>query len=141
MIIGGGIVGASTARFLARRGIDVVLCEKAHIACEQSGRNWGWVRIQGRDTREIPMMQESMRIWEGLEEEIGEDVGFTHGGCLFTANTTKELQSFENWVDVARDYEIDTRLINPSELAQHAKDSAVTASALAPVLARRSRVC
>ena len=51
VIIGGGIVGVSTAWFLARQGISVVLCEKGHIASEQSGRNWGWVRQQGRDPR------------------------------------------------------------------------------------------
>ena len=125
VIIGGGIVGVSTAWFLARQGVDVVLCEKGHIAGEQSGRNWGWVRVQGRDTREIPMMLESLRIWESLKVEIGEDVGFTRGGCFFTANSSKELQSFEDWVDIARDYEIDTRLINASELKQHVRDSAI----------------
>jgi glycine/D-amino acid oxidase-like deaminating enzyme len=125
VIIGGGIVGVSTAWFLARQGVDVVLCEKGHIAGEQSGRNWGWVRVQGRDTREIPMMLESMRIWESLKDETGEDVGFTRGGCFFTANSSKELQSFEDWVDIARDYEIDTRLINASELKQHVHGSAI----------------
>ena len=50
VIIGGGIVGVCTAWFLARQGVDVVLCEKGHIAGEQSGRNWGWVRQQLRDT-------------------------------------------------------------------------------------------
>jgi glycine/D-amino acid oxidase-like deaminating enzyme len=60
VIIGGGIVGVSTAWFLAKQGVDVVLCEKGHIAGEQSSRNWGWVRCQGRDTRELPMMLESM---------------------------------------------------------------------------------
>jgi glycine/D-amino acid oxidase-like deaminating enzyme len=74
VIIGGGIVGVSTAWFLAKQGIKVVLCEKGHIAGEQSGRNWGWVRVQGRDTREIPMMLESLRIWDELEQETGEDV-------------------------------------------------------------------
>ncbi|MDX1517624.1 MAG: FAD-dependent oxidoreductase, partial [Woeseiaceae bacterium] len=59
VIIGGGIVGVSTAWFLARKGISVALCEKGHIAGEQSGRNWGWVRQQGRDTRELPMMMQS----------------------------------------------------------------------------------
>ena len=66
VIIGGGIIGVSTAWFLAKQGIDVVLCEKGHIAGEQSGRNWGWVRQQGRDPRELPMMIESMRIWREL---------------------------------------------------------------------------
>lgn len=125
VIIGGGIVGVSTAWFLARQGISVVLCEKGHIAGEQSGRNWGWVRVQGRDTREIPMMLESLRIWEGLEAEIGEDVGFRRGGCYFTAGSIKELQSFEGWVDVAREFDIDTRLINATELAKRVPGSAV----------------
>ncbi len=82
VIIGGGIVGVSTAWFLARQGIDVVVCEKGHIAGEQSGRNWGWVRQQLRDTREMPMIVESLRIWRGLEDEIGDDVGFHERGVM-----------------------------------------------------------
>ena len=39
VIIGGGIIGTSAALSLAARGIPVVLCEKAYIACEQSSRN------------------------------------------------------------------------------------------------------
>ena len=105
VIIGGGIVGVSTAWFLARSGVDVVLCEKGSIACEQSSRNWGWVRQQARDVREIELMIDSMRIWESLEDEIGEDVGFARKGCLFTASTDKQLQKFVDWLDVAREYE------------------------------------
>ena len=74
VIIGGGIVGVSTAWFLAKQGVDVVICEKGHIAGEQSGRNWGWVRQQGRDVREMPMIVESLKIWRTLAEDIGEDV-------------------------------------------------------------------
>jgi glycine/D-amino acid oxidase-like deaminating enzyme len=125
VIIGGGIVGVSTAWFLARQGVRVVLCEKGHIACEQSGRNWGWVRIQGRDNREIPMMQESLRIWEGLKEEIGVDVGFTRGGCYFTANTEKQLAAFDGWLATANEYGIDTRRLSRGEFRRvrgHAHD-------------------
>ncbi len=118
VVIGGGIVGVSTAWFLAKRGIDVVLCEKGCLAGEQSGRNWGWVRIQGRDTREIPMMQESLRIWDGLRSEINEDVGFTRGGCFFVARNEKELASFETWVGIAAQHGIPTRLISAAELRQ-----------------------
>ena len=56
VIIGGGIIGASTALELSERGMRVALCEKGGIAQEQSSRNWGWVRIACRDPREVPLM-------------------------------------------------------------------------------------
>ena len=43
VVIGAGIIGASTAYYLAKRGISVALCEKGRIAGEQSSRNWGFV--------------------------------------------------------------------------------------------------
>ena len=106
VIIGGGVAGISTAWFLAKQGVNVVVCEKGHIAGEQSGRNWGWVRVQGRDTREIPMMLESLRIWEQLKEETGEDVGFVRRGCYFTARSQKEMQAAEDWLRIADEYGI-----------------------------------
>jgi glycine/D-amino acid oxidase-like deaminating enzyme len=109
----------------------VVLCEKGHIAGEQSGRNWGWVRQQGRDLRELPMMIESMRIWRGLEAEIGEDVGFTEGGCLFMARKPAELESYAAWIETARPFGLDTRIIEGRELdAQVAGGSSRWAGAL-----------
>lgn len=125
VVIGGGIVGVATTWFLAKQGVRVVLCEKGHIAGEQSGRNWGWVRIQGRDTREIPMMQESLRIWSELKNEIGEDVGFTRGGCFFTANTDKQLEKLGAWVKTAADFGIDSRLLSAAELRKHVKGAAI----------------
>jgi len=62
VVIGGGIIGASTALELAERGVSVLLCEKGQIGAEQSSRNWGWVRIAMRDPREIPLMAEANRI-------------------------------------------------------------------------------
>ncbi|MGH6960235.1 MAG: FAD-dependent oxidoreductase, partial [Dongiaceae bacterium] len=41
VVIGGGIIGTATAFFLAQKGVSVALCEKGHIAGEQSSRNWG----------------------------------------------------------------------------------------------------
>ena len=119
VIIGGGIVGVSTAWFLAKQGVDVVLCEKGHIAGEQSSRNWGWVRCQGRDSRELPMMIESMNIWRGIEVEIGEEVGFTTGGCLYMARTDKELSAYADWLDIAREHGLDTQIIEGKELDKH----------------------
>mgnify|MGYP002622491001 FL=1 len=116
VIIGGGIVGVSTAWFLARKGVQVVLCEKGYIAGEQSGRNWGWVRQQGRDLREMPMMLEAMRIWRNLSYEIEADVGFTQGGCLFTAETDSQMEEYYAWVAAAKEFGVDTRVIDGNEM-------------------------
>ena len=116
VIIGGGIIGVSAAWFLAKQGVDVVLCEKGHIAGEQSGRNWGWVRQQGRDTREMPMIVESLRIWRGLEDEIGEKVGFHEQGVLFSADTDKDMNQYAGLLNTAAEYGVDTRLIEGPEL-------------------------
>ncbi|MDX1500312.1 MAG: FAD-dependent oxidoreductase, partial [Woeseiaceae bacterium] len=118
VVIGGGIVGVSTAWFLAREGVSVALCEKGHIAGEQSGRNWGWVRQQGRDTREMPMIVEALNIWRGLADELGEDVGFRQQGVLFAARTDAQLAQYADWIDSVADYGLDSRLVDAAELAR-----------------------
>ena len=126
VVIGGGIVGVSTAWFLAKQGVSVALCEKGHIAGEQSGRNWGWVRVQGRDVREIPMMLESLRIWGGLKDEIGEDVGFTRGGCFFTANSEKQLAELGDWIETANTHGIRSQLLSAAGLRKHLGAAAIS---------------
>ena len=70
VIIGGGIIGTCTAFYLARKGVPVVLCEKGHIAGEQSSRNWGWCRKMGRDPREIPLAIEALRLWGEMNDAV-----------------------------------------------------------------------
>src|SRR5512138_2563921 len=96
-IVGGGIVGCSAAYFLAREGLSVALFEKGRIAGEQSGRNWGWVRQQGRSPVELPLMMRSLRLWLELREELG-DIGFTQGGSLYLARHAAELAELEKWL-------------------------------------------
>ena len=50
VVIGGGIIGIFTALYANRLGQKVVVIEKGRVACEQSSRNWGWLRQQGRDS-------------------------------------------------------------------------------------------
>ena len=58
-------VGNPSEADRAQAGVRVLLCEKGRVAGEQSSRNWGWVRQQGRDWAELPIMIESNRIWLG----------------------------------------------------------------------------
>ncbi len=110
-IIGGGIIGASTALFLAEKGVSTVLCEKGHIAGEQSSRNWGWCRKMGRDPREIPLIIESLRLWQGMNRRVEAETGFRECGIMYLAENRAELGQLEAWLDHARQYQLDTRLV------------------------------
>ena len=118
VVIGGGIIGTSAALALAKRGIDVVLCEKGQIAGEQSSRNWGWVRKQGRDSREMPLIIESLRMWERLNGEVEAETGFRQAGILHVFDSDEELARREKWLDIARPYQLDTKLLGSDELAK-----------------------
>lgn len=116
-VIGGGVIGVMTAWFLARRGVRVVLCEKGRIAGEQSSRNWGWVRQQGRDPAELPVMIEALSIWKGLAAEVGADLGFRQTGVLYLAERPADTARQEGWMVHARAHGLDTRLLTAAEVA------------------------
>jgi glycine/D-amino acid oxidase-like deaminating enzyme len=115
VIIGGGIIGTSATLFLAQKGVSTVLCEKGHIAGEQSSRNWGWCRKMGRDPREIPLIIESLRLWRGMNEMVEAETGFRQSGIMYLAETQAELTQLEAWIEHARQYQLDTRIIGRGE--------------------------
>ena len=80
VVIGGGVMGVMTAWFLAGQGLRVTLCEKGRVAGEQSSRNWGWIRQQGRDLAELPIMMESMRIGRRCRKASGLPWAFAKKG-------------------------------------------------------------
>jgi glycine/D-amino acid oxidase-like deaminating enzyme len=102
VIIGGGIIGTSTALELTERGLSVVLCEKGIIAGEQSSRNWGWVRLSRRDPREIDLMAASIRLWERLAERIGSDVGYRQCGIVVPFYSDRFRFENEAWLEHIR---------------------------------------
>ena len=110
VIIGGGIIGTSAALFLAERGVSTVLCEKGHIAGEQSSRNWGWCRKMARDPREIPLVIESLRLWQGMNQRVEAETGFRTCGIMYLAESQDDLARLAGWLDHARDYQLDTRV-------------------------------
>ena len=118
VVIGGGIIGTSTALALAESGVSVALCEKGHIAGEQSSRNWGWCRKMGRDPRELPLIIESLRLWQGMNDTVAAETGFRQAGIMYLAETEAELGQFEAWLDRARQYQLDTRIIDRAEAAE-----------------------
>jgi len=126
VVIGGGIIGIMTAWFLQRSGQSVTVLEKGHIAGEQSSRNWGWVRQQGRHLAELPIMMESLRIWRDLGQEVGQDLGFRQHGIAYIAQNAQQLAAHENWLASAHHFGLDSRILTGTQL-----------SALIPAMARQ----
>ena len=116
VIIGGGIIGITTALFLAKRGVEVVVVEKGRIAGEQSSRNWGWIRKQGRDADELPIVVEATRLWGQLAEESGEDIGLKQCGVTYLARSEQEMAGFDRFMTIAAAHNLDTRLLDADEV-------------------------
>ena len=117
VIVGGGVIGVSTALFLAARNVRVTLLEKGRIAAEQSSRNWGWIRKQGRDPDELPIVIEACRLWQQLADECGEDIGLRQTGVTYLARTDKDMAKFANFMQIAAAHDLDTRLFDGAEVA------------------------
>lgn len=116
VVVGAGIVGCATAYYLAQRGVRAVVVERGAVLGEQSRKNWGFVRQQGRDPHEVPLMMEANRIWRGLEQELGADIEWVQGGNLALAADPERMALFERWLEVARQFDLDTRLLRPRDL-------------------------
>ncbi len=126
VVIGGGIIGTSTALELAERGLSVLLCEKGRIAGEQSSRNWGWVRLGMRDPREIPLMHEAIRIWKGLDARIGRKTGYCQSGIVFGAGSEKTLAEYGRWVRHLEGLQAGERILTGKETEDLFPDSQVS---------------
>jgi glycine/D-amino acid oxidase-like deaminating enzyme len=116
VVIGAGIIGASTALFLAERGIRVALCEKGLVGAEQSSRNWGWVRQMGRDPAELPLAVESLALWRGLNQRVGAETGFRQTGITYLCATEGEAAGYEAWLRNAHAHKVESRLLRGTAL-------------------------
>lgn len=118
VVIGGGIVGVATALSLVQRGVRTVLLEKGSVAAEQSSRNWGWCRRTGRDLRELPLINLSMQLWEGMNERVQRETGFRRCGILYAARSDKQRDLHQRWVNEAKHYDIHSEMLSPAQLHQ-----------------------
>ena len=98
-IAGGGIMGCASAYYLARRGVKVVLLEKSAIGAEASGHNSGGVRQQSRDARERPLAIASVKLWEGLDAELGFDTEYVQGGNIHLAVNEERMQALRQMAE------------------------------------------
>lgn len=104
VIIGGGVIGVFTALYLVQMGQRVLVCEKGRIAGEQSSRNWGWVRQQGRDPAELPIMMQALGLWQDVDTQVKGATGLKTVGVNYLASSDAEMSKLEKWLLIAKDH-------------------------------------
>lgn len=118
VVIGGGVIGVSTALYAARAGASVLLLDKGRIAAEQSSRNLGWIRVQGRDMAEIPIALDSQSLWQALDAECHGRLGVETVGVSYLAETEGDMAAFDAWLQEARDHGVSSELLGRKAAAR-----------------------
>jgi sarcosine oxidase subunit beta len=117
VIIGGGIMGASTAYHLARRGCtDVVIVEKDLLAQASTGLSAGGIRQQFSHPSNIRLSQEAVRVFERFKEEFDTDMEFRQVGYLFLAQSDDVWQEFLANVEIQRQLNVPVDVLSPDEI-------------------------
>src|SRR5215469_14332814 len=102
VVVGGGCVGASILYGLAQRGwTDVVLLEGTQLTAGSTWHAAGLIPSYTRSYNIGRMLAKSIEIYEGLEQETGQAVGWHKCGQLRVANTQARLDEFRSYIGVA----------------------------------------
>jgi sarcosine oxidase subunit beta len=118
IVIGGGIVGASTALHLRHRGLSVAMLERDRIGQRASGVNFGGVRQQGRALAEIPLSMRARHIWADLKDLIGIDGEFTVTGHLRLARSESDIALIEKYNQAAGAMGLSLEMLGRNALAE-----------------------
>ena len=117
VVIGGGIIGCSTAYHLARdHKADVVLLEQGKLT---SGSTWhaaglvGQLRSSASITR---VLKYSVDLYKGLEAETGLATGWKMTGCLRLATNADRWIEYKRLATTAKSFGMDMQLLSPAEV-------------------------
>ncbi|MCC2687880.1 MAG: FAD-dependent oxidoreductase [Rhizobiaceae bacterium] len=117
VVIGGGIIGCSTAYHLARdHRADVILLEQGKLTC---GSTWhaaglvGQLRSSASITR---VLKYSVELYKGLEKETGLATGWKMTGCLRLATNQDRWTEYRRLATTARSFGMEMHLVSPAEV-------------------------
>ncbi len=121
VIIGGGVMGTSTAYHLAKLGCqDVVLVEKNQLASGSTSLSAGGIRLQFSLEANIRISMESLRTFERFAEEFEAEIDFRQHGYLFLATEPRDWAEFQANVAVQQRAGVPVRLLSPEEIGDMA---------------------
>ncbi len=119
VVIGGGVIGVSTAFQLAKRGArDVIVLERRHLGSGATGKSGALVRCHYANVSEATLTYESLRIFSNWDDEVGAgSPGFTPTGFIQVVAPEHEDRLRRNVAD-QQAIGIDTRVVNRDELRE-----------------------
>ena len=120
VVIGGGVVGVSALYHLAKKGWgeDVVLLEKAELT---SGSTWhaaGLLPLFNMSYSVGQVHKYSVNLYNQLEAETGQPVGFAQVGNLRLAMNDDRMDEYYQYAATARTIGIDVRFLTPAEIRE-----------------------
>ena len=120
IIVGGGGHGLATAYYLARdHGIrNVAVLEKGWIGGGNTGRNTTIVRSNYLWTESSLLYEKSMKLWEGLSQELNYNVMFSQRGVYNLGHSLQDMRDIERRVNANRLNGIDAEVVSTSELGK-----------------------
>jgi glycine/D-amino acid oxidase-like deaminating enzyme len=91
VICGGGVIGACTAYFLSRRGVDVTVVERTDVACAASGKAGGFLALDWCDGSPLDALaRRSFALHSELADEVDDDWAYrrmtAYGGFVVGEN-------------------------------------------------------
>jgi sarcosine oxidase, subunit beta len=123
IIIGGGVIGCSTALHLALRGVKrVTLLEKgAQVAVGASGASGGIVRMHYTVPADARLAWRSLHLWQHWADWVGGPSPFVNSGfCVLVSPV--DIEPLKANVKMLQQLGIDTQVISAEELRELAPD-------------------
>jgi len=118
VVIGGGIVGLSSAHALAKRGAEVVVCERGSLGDGSTSRALGGIRTQFSTPVNVELSLASLPVWESFEERFGVDIHLRQTGYLFLARTEETADQLREQVAMQNEHGAGTELLTPREATE-----------------------
>jgi sarcosine oxidase subunit beta len=118
-VVGGGIVGLSSAYYLARRGASVTLFERDSLGMQSTARSAGGIRAQFQTAVNVDLSVESKRVWNDFEEEFGVDIGYRKTGYLFLTRTASGAATFRDTVEMQQSRGAKSVYLDPADAVSH----------------------
>jgi sarcosine oxidase subunit beta len=120
VIVGGGGHGLATAYYLAKvHGIkDVAVLEKSWIGGGNIGRNTTIVRSNYRLPQLQNFLEFSLKLWEGLSDELNYNLMFSQRGALFLGHSDSDMTKLAERGDSLRCNGIDAELLTREQVGK-----------------------